>query len=1131
MAQIYDNLNQKFIDGLRGILGNLGVKRADFCVGYFNLRGWKCIYDLIDKLVGQLVYEEKDEKEHLRFCRLLIGMQHPSEELIQALYSVDPNKKVDSETVQRAKRKIVEDFRKQLVIGVPSADDEKALRELKRQLEEEKVAVRLYLKNPLHAKLYLAYRPDDNFNPIQTLMGSSNLTFSGLKGQGELDAEIADSTNARTLADWFEDKWNEKFCIDITEELKEVLDESWACIKDLKPYYIYLKTAYHLSQEARTGINEYQLPSVFRSQLFDFQQTAVKIAARHLEKRGGAMIGDVVGLGKTITACAVAKVYEMQHACSTLILCPANLVDMWESYVKEYDLKADVKSVAEKFDPQNMRYYRLVIIDESHNLRNSNGKRYKNIKDLISYQGCKVLLLTATPYNKEYKDLSNQLKLFITEDDDLGIRPEDFIKEIGGTDEFSIRYSDDFIRSIKAFEHSTQPNDWQSLMRMFLVRRTRTFIKNNYAFTDEQNGRKYLQFPDGTKSYFPDRDAKAIKFDVSKNDQFTRLYSEEMMEKLGSLKLPRYGLVKYIDVVNAKNANKEEKQIIDNLTRAGNTLMGFCRTMFMKRLDSCGYSFLLSIYRHILRNAIYIYALKTNQPVPIGDDGNLPDDYIEDQDNETLIDSKIVKVKKNGASISFPIKLEEYIEIAKNYYPQIRKNISWLKADYFNDEFIKALQKDCKILIDMLNCCAVWDAKEDKKLDSLEVLINKKHKGEKILVFTQFSDTANYIAEQLQQRGIKKVACVTGDTENATYIVSRFSPESNNKHIAQEEQLDVLVATDVLSEGQNLQDSHIVVNYDLPWAIIRLIQRAGRVDRIGQKSDKIQCYSFFPADGIDKIIKLRKRLNDRINQNAKVVGSDEIFFEGNEQNIKDLYNEKNGILDEEDDGGDVDLASYAYQIWLNATKKNKKLEKLIPALSNVIYSSKANTFNKKDEGVITYAKTKDGNDMLTWMCKDGKIVTQSQKTILDSMACTPDEPPVLSLQNHHKLVSDSVKIIKDSPYSAGGVLGSRFSTKYQLYTKLYNFWKANEKTPLLVPPNLKSAIDDIYNYTLKEKAKDTLSKFLRHDEDIQSIIDLVLEYKDSDDLVIKKDDDNSSKGPQIICSMGLVNQEKQGGVI
>ena len=387
MAQIYDNINNNFVDGLRCIIGNIGVTRADFCVGYFNLRGWRCISDLIEKLPGGFVYEMEndDEVEYLRYCRLLIGMQKPDSELIHVMYSAANKKPIDSEAVQRAKRRIVEDFRKQLVIGVPTKEDEKALRDLAHQLELGRVVVKLYLKSQLHAKLYLAHRPADNFNPIQSLMGSSNLTFSGLKGQGELDAEIADSTNAKILSDWFEDKWNEKFCVDISDELRQVLVESWAC-KEVFPYYIYLKTAYHLSQEARTSVSEYNLPEQFKEKLFDFQQTAVKIAARHLEKRGGAMIGDVVGLGKTITACAVAKVYEMQHACSTLILCPANLVEMWKSYVKEYDLKADVVSVAKRLDHKNMRYYKLLIIDESHNLRNSSGKRYRNIKDLVNYQ-------------------------------------------------------------------------------------------------------------------------------------------------------------------------------------------------------------------------------------------------------------------------------------------------------------------------------------------------------------------------------------------------------------------------------------------------------------------------------------------------------------------------------------------------------------------------------------------------------------------------------------------------------------------------------------------------------------------------------------------------------------------------
>ena len=208
-----------------------------------------------------------------------------------------------------------------------------------------------------------------------------------------------------------------------------------------------------------------------------------------------------------------------------------------------------------------------------------------------------------------------------------------------------------------------------------------------------------------------------------------------------------------------------------------------------------------------------------------------------------------------------------------------------------------------------------------------------------MLVFSQYSDTANYIYRQLRKRGFTQIDRATGASNNPTSIAEHFSPKSNHADIPADSELRVLVATDVLSEGQNLQDAHVIVNYDLPWAIIRLIQRAGRVDRIGQKADTIFCYSFFPADGVENIIRLRKRLNDRINENANIVGSDEVFFEGNEQNLRDMYNEKNGSLDDDDDN-DVDLASQAFQIWKNATDANPKLKQIIPQLSNIVYATK-----------------------------------------------------------------------------------------------------------------------------------------------------------------------------------------------
>src|SRR6185312_8172700 len=188
--------------------------------------------------------------------------------------------------------------------------------------------------------------------------------------------------------------------------------------------------------------------------------------------------------------------------------------------------------------------------------------------------------------------------------------------------------------------------------------------------------------------------------------------------------------------------------------------------------------------------------------------------------------------------------------------------------------------------------CGRWEPARDAKLAALVDLITKKHPEEKIIIFSQFADTVRYLGYQLRSRGINSLAAVCGDTADPTSFAWRFSPNSNNKRdkIRRQDELRILVATDVLSEGQNLQDAAIIVNYDLPWAIIRLIQRAGRVDRIGQKADTIMCYSFLPADGVERIIRLRSRVRQRLRENAEVVGTDEAFFEdeGERKELVDL---------------------------------------------------------------------------------------------------------------------------------------------------------------------------------------------------------------------------------------------------
>ena len=1127
MARIYDNLDVRFSDGLQGIITNVGVRRIDFCVGYFNLRGWNLIVNQIDNLSGDYVYEDDERK--LRICRLLIGMHRPDEDLIRSLYSNQDNLP-DAEYAMQCKLQIARDFRRQLLLGVPTKNDEWTLRRLASQMREGKVCVKLYLKEPLHAKLYLAHRPQDNFNKIQAIMGSSNLTYSGLTKQGELNAEFGDSDCAEKLAKWFDDRWNDRFCLDITEELIKIIDESWAGEKEIPPYYIYLKTAYHLSQDARNGIKEFTLSPEFKRELFDFQQTAVKIAAKNLnnDKRNGAMIGDVVGLGKTITACAIAKIYEMTFASSTLIICPANLQDMWKKYVAKYDLKADIMSMAKPIDVDAARYYRLIIVDESHNLRNSSGKRYQNIRALIEHQDSKVLLLTATPYNKDFSDLSNQLRLFISEDQDLGIRPEEYIRSLGGEREFQRQHSDIHMRSIKAFEKSPYADDWNELMKLFLVRRTRTFIKDNYAEEDAETGRRYLLFNDGSKSYFPERLPRAVKFKTEEGDQYSRLYSEEMIALMEELKLPRYGLIHFYDEAKAANIQRHEKQIVENLSRAGQRMMGFCKSTFFKRIDSSGFAFLLTVYRHILRNAVFIYAIENKLPLPISDENSLPEEYIEDEDvNESIFGDALdpERVIQEEQLISFPKEMDVYMRKAKEYYDIIttKNNCSWIDSKYFKRTLKQQLRKDCDVLLRMITLCGDWNPSTDQKLNELEELLNVKHKGEKVIVFTQFSDTANYIFKQLKRRGFTHIACATGDSKKPTDLVEHFSPMSNDKNYSIDEQYRVLIATDVLSEGQNLQDSHVITNFDLPWAIIRLIQRAGRVDRIGQEAEQIYCYSFFPADGVEDIINLRGRLNERINENANIVGSDEIFFEGNEQNLRDMFNEKSGALDDDDDS-DVDLSSQAYQIWKNATDANPRLKEIIPALSNVIYATKS-TDDLAQNGVITYAKTHNDFDVLTWLDADGNIISQSQKRILKAMDCNADTPNIEPLDNHHELVADAIESINNETTSIGGILGNRFSTRYRISSLLENYYQ-NPPTLFFSQENkdmLKLAIDDIYNYPLLESAKFTLGRMLRNSNS-DEIVECVLEMRKNFSLCRIDEDKSKHKEPSIICSMGLKYQ-------
>ena len=1108
MPTIYDNINKDILEGLKNALTTSSARRADICVGYFNLRGWRCISKEIDALPGH---------ENTPPCRLIVGMTTGAEHIVRNYYNQTDKKTTQVVAVDRKKR-FAASLARQLTLGMPTSADEAGLRELAKQLRGGKVVVKFFGAHPLHAKLYLAYR-EDKMNPTTGFVGSSNLTLSGMARQGELNVDVMDRDAAAKLEKWFEDRWNDKWCLDITEQLADIIEQSWAG-GPIKPYEIYIKTAYQLSKEAIEGAREFKVPGIFDKVMLEFQKQAASLAAERLSRHGGVIIGDVVGLGKTLVANAVAKTFQEDRGDNLLVICPPKLQEMWRDYLHQYNIAGETFSLGTTSKLSKKRRYRLVIIDESHNLRNRDTRRYGHIYDYLRQNESRVILLTATPYNKQFTDIGNQLRLFVDADADLGVRPEDYIQSLGGAGHFKQRHPNALATSLAAFENSTEMDDWRELIRMYMVRRTRSHIKQNYAEFDEDRNQHYLTFDDNTRFYFPHRTPKCVRFGWDKNDrhdQYALLYSPAVVGIIDGLSLPRYGIGEYLlpDYQNdppPDGLSDPEQRIIKNLSRAGSRLIGFAKAGLFKRLESSGHAFLLSIKGHIIRNAVYLCALENNEEFPIGNIFNpFTDETVEEEADDIFF------TKEEKAT-----ELVHYLEQGRNIYKALsspvgilRRKFKWIKTDLFQPSLKNDLLADCHALLKILEMAPQWDADRDRKLAALVKLCNKTHEKEKLLIFTQFKDTADYLLRELKKRGTGGLDRVFGGMDDISDRVRRFSPISNGEESGKIDELRVLITTDTLSEGQNLQDARIIVNFDMPWAIIRLVQRAGRVDRIGQRASEILCYCFLPEDGIENILALRERLQNRIRENAELIGSDETFFEGNTVNLDHVYEENISLEEQEDE---TDLISRAFDIWRQATKDNSTLRERIEKLPDVVYSAKKHPGN--EQGAVAYIKTTHNQHILARLNETGEVVSQSQSKILDILACEPDEPLAQPADNHHELVAAAISHVKKGQSDTGGQLGGTTSIRHRVYSRL-KLCREHRAGTLFDVEKLGQATQQIHRHPLKETARDRLGRQLRANIDDDELIDMVERLYDEGDLcAIPKTGEPVE--PHIICSLGLV---------
>jgi superfamily II DNA or RNA helicase len=1127
MPRIFDNIDANLLPALRETLH--GSKRADFCVGYFNLRGWASLADIVEVFPGG----------DAGCCRVLIGMHRAPHEVMREMQKVKRQEhELSRGDLKRLRQRIVQSFKEQIEFGLPTAQAEKTLRELAKQLRARKVVIKLFLKHPLHAKLYLVHR-HDKIAPLVGYLGSSNLTLSGLSHQGELNVDVVEEDPAKKLQKWFNDRWDDPDGFDLSDELAELIENSWAGARLVEPYLVYLKMAYYLSEDARIGERDFKLPKVFQGVLLDFQVAAVQLASRLLYKNGGVLVGDVVGLGKTLMACAVARIFQEDDGSNILIICPPKLAPMWNWYKGTYGLAAEVLSLGAVItELPNLPPYRLVLVDESHNLRNRDGKRYRAIQEFIEKCNSRVIMLTATPYNKQFTDLSNQLRLFVDEDADLHVRPEQFFQEWqkqGLTEADFMAQHQASPRSLRAFELSSYSEDWRDLMRHYMVRRTRRFIMQNYSKFDEARQRYFFML-NGAPYYFPLRQPKTLPFDINENDPndpYAKLYRDAVVQVIAQLALPRYGLANYLTPSADKKATPDEKKILENLTRAGKRLLGFCRTNLFKRLESDGYSFLLSLERHILRNMVHVHALKNGLPIPIGtQEAAALDSLVSDTEDEFANGDE----DDNGNAhdehgYDFAIDLGLYHGKAQTIYSlyqdEMKNRFYWLDPKFFRRDFKDDLLNDANALLGILQLVKRWHPMQDSKLQALKDFLSKTHPDDKVLVFTQYADTANYLGIELDRAQIKDMVVVTSESNDPVGVARRFSPQSNGGLRADEVEYRVLIATDVLSEGQNLQDAHIVVNFDLPWAIIRLIQRAGRADRIGQKHDTILAYSFLPAEGVERIIQLRSRLFSRLLANQEVVGTDETFIgEAASKQLHDLYTEKRVLDDDPDD--EVDLVSFAQQVWNTASEAHQKACRALPLVIPASRAARAATPNAEPEppGLITYLRFPDGTDALVRVDDAGKVVSQSISAIFRSAACGPDTPALPLAANHYDLLANSVQAAQEEQMSLSGQLGSFRSTRRKLYERLRTYREKLKASPTLFSPQILQKLEPVLNILLhsplKESASDSLRRQMRLGISDELLAENVFRIQEEDRLC-QVTEIKETPEPQILCSLGVQN--------
>lgn len=692
-------------------------------------------------------------------------------------------------------------------------------------LKSDQVQIRLFEDDFLHGKTYIF---DD-----KAVLGSSNFTISGLTRQGELNEWVMKSKADYIRNEWFEIFWNQSR--DFKQELLELIEESRFGSREYSPYEIFIKTLYEFQREDIDAQELSKDDGKSLVNLAEFQEDAIYRLLSRLDKYGGVIVADSVGLGKTYIALKVIEHFHLQKRKNrALIICPAQIRELiWKKELKnkvlpEYIISQEEignENFLEKVKQSvggNLGEIELVVVDESHNFRNPMSNRWEHLFQLIndhitpeSGKKPKLLFLTATPINNSSWDLYWQIMLLLSMDRTA------FIKE-------NIPDLFEFFRQAE-----NNPNLLNDLLNEISIRRTRDYILKNYP-------NAYIGNDKNQKISFPERELENINYQLDKT--YNGMYKEIADIISNKLTMAYYRMLEYrIGGIETE----EERLQLGRMISVG----GIFRTILLKRLESSVNAFRISITRQIL----FLKHLKKSL-----------------ENGKVIKKTEFSKILKNFESLTGD-DVDEYFLIEDEL--DKLDLTSFNKDNYAYDDLTDDIATDIELFSSILDKVDTIRAEDDSKLEVLKNKLLELSKEGQIILFAYYADTLDYIYEEIikdPRFSELKIEAISSSGKTSISgnqrgkLVDRFTRGK----------IDILLSTDVLSEGQNLQSAKYLINYDLHWNPTRMIQRAGRIDRIGSPYKEIYIYNFFPEQELEELLNLLKILKNKINNINNSLGLD-----------------------------------------------------------------------------------------------------------------------------------------------------------------------------------------------------------------------------------------------------------------